>query len=103
MATSESEARPVPITVALERVGAQAEGADFAGAFPFLDQAQIEKLRRYGAEETVEAGLVLFREGERGSHFVVVLTGSVEAIAHGGRHPGRDGGRPAHPAQPVAR
>jgi len=84
MTTSESEARPVPITVALERVGAQAEGADFGGAFPFLDEAQIEKLRRYGSEETVEPGVVLFREGERGSDFIVFLTGSVEAIAHYG-------------------
>jgi thioredoxin reductase (NADPH) len=84
MTTSESETRPIPITVALERVGAQAEGADFAGAFPLLDEAQIAKLRRYGAEETVEPGLVLFREGERGSDFVVVLTGSVEAVAHYG-------------------
>ena len=82
--TTTDETRPVPITVALERVGAEAEGADFAGAFPLLDEAQIEKLRRYGVEETVEPGHVLFREGERGSDFVVVLTGSVEAVAHFG-------------------
>src|ERR1700730_3703015 len=75
---------PVPINVALERVGAQSEELDFAGAFPILDEAQRDKLRRYGVEEDVEAGRILFREGERGSDFIVVLSGSVEAIAHFG-------------------
>ena len=70
--------------MALERVGAQAEQDDFAGAFPILDEAQIARLGRYGVEESVPAGFVLFREGERGSDFVVVLTGSVEAVAHFG-------------------
>jgi thioredoxin reductase (NADPH) len=71
----------VPITVALGRVGAQAEEEDFAGAFPLLDEAQIAKLSRYGVEESVPAGHVFFREGERGSDFVLVLTGMVEAVA----------------------
>jgi thioredoxin reductase (NADPH) len=79
-----ADSSPVPIKVALERVGAQSEELDFAGAFPILDGAQIAKLRRYGVEEDVEAGHVLFREGERGSDFIVVLSGSVEAIAHFG-------------------
>ncbi|HEX9566625.1 MAG TPA: cyclic nucleotide-binding domain-containing protein, partial [Thermoplasmata archaeon] len=78
------ETQPVPITVALERVGAKAEEQDFAGAFPILDDAQVAKLSRYGIEESVPAGLVLFREGERGSDFVVVLSGNVEAVAHFG-------------------
>src|SRR5712692_5993830 len=79
-----AEAPPVPITVALGRVGAQAEEQDFAGAFPILDEAQIAKLGRYGVEESVPAGHVFFREGERGSDFVLVLTGVVEAVAHFG-------------------
>jgi len=78
------EPKPVPINVALERVGAKAEEEDFAGAFPILDEAQVAKLRRYGVEEDVPAGFVLFREGQRGSDFVVVLSGSVEAVAHFG-------------------
>jgi thioredoxin reductase (NADPH) len=78
------DVQPVPITVALERVGAKAEEEDFAGAFPILDDAQVAKLSRYGIEESVPAGLVLFREGERGSDFVVVLSGNVEAVAHFG-------------------
>jgi len=78
------EPKPVPIKVALERVGAKAEEEDFAGAFPILDEAQVAKLRRYGVEEDVPAGFVLFREGQRGSDFVVVLSGSVEAVAHFG-------------------
>ncbi len=78
------EPKPVPINVALERVGAKAEEEDFAGAFPILDEAQVAKLRRYGVEEDVAAGFVLFKEGQRGSDFVVVLSGSVEAVAHFG-------------------
>src|SRR6202048_5103297 len=78
------EPRPVPIDVALERVGAPDGGADYAGAFPTLDDAQIAKLGSYGVEETVQPGLVLFREGQRGSDFVLVLSGSVEATAHYG-------------------
>ena len=70
--------------MALGRVGAQAEEEDFAGAFPTLDEVQIAKLGRYGVEETVPAGHVFFREGERGSNFVLVLTGTVEAVAHFG-------------------
>jgi thioredoxin reductase (NADPH) len=79
-----TESAPVPITVALGRVGAQAEEEDFAGAFPILDEAQIAKLGRYGIEESVPAGHVFFREGERGSDFVLVLTGRVDAVAHFG-------------------
>jgi thioredoxin reductase (NADPH) len=78
------EPKPVPINVALERVGAKAEEEDFAGAFPILDDTQVAKLTRYGVEESIPAGLVLFREGERGTDFVVVLSGSVEAVAHFG-------------------
>jgi thioredoxin reductase (NADPH) len=70
--------------VALGRVGAQAEEEDFAGAFPILDEVQVAKLGRYGVEESVPAGHVFFREGERGSDFVLVLTGTVEAVAHFG-------------------
>ena len=79
-----TEGQPVPIRVALERVGAQAEQEDFAGAFPILDDAQIGRLRRYGVEESVPAGFIFFREGERGTDFIVVLSGSVEAVAHFG-------------------
>ena len=66
--------------MALGRVGAQAEEEDFAGAFPILDEAQTAKLGRYGVEESVPAGHVFFREGERGSDFVLVLTGTVERL-----------------------
>ena len=65
-------------------MGAAPEGADYAGAFPTLDSAQIASLSRYGHEEAVKPGHVLFREGERGSDFVVVLKGRVEAVAHFG-------------------
>jgi hypothetical protein len=37
--------RPVPIAVALERVGAKAEEEDFAGAFPVLDRSSESRQR----------------------------------------------------------
>jgi len=83
---SESGARPpVPIEVALERIGAgQAAAAEFAGAFPFLDEGQIAKLRAYGTESKVAPGQVLFREGDSDPDLTVVVDGEIEAVAHYG-------------------
>jgi thioredoxin reductase (NADPH) len=77
--------RPVPIEVALERIGAgQAAASEFAGAFPFLDEGQIAKLRTYGTERQVEAGEVLFREGDSDPDLMVIVEGEIEAVAHYG-------------------
>lgn len=76
---------PHSISVALSRVGARdTDAADFAGAFPVLDEAQIGKLRPFGREAAVAQGDVLFREGQRDVDCVVVLSGELEAVAHYG-------------------
>ncbi len=41
----------------------------------------VNRLRRYGREETVQAGTALFRRGERDAELFVVLTGKIEVIA----------------------
>ncbi|HEX8299088.1 MAG TPA: FAD-dependent oxidoreductase, partial [Rubricoccaceae bacterium] len=47
-------------------------------AFPTLTPAQTERLRAVGAEEAVQAGDVLFREGDAGFDYFVVLDGEVQ-------------------------
>ena len=77
--------QPDSIAIALARVGArEVDAAEYAGAFPILDEAQIAKLRSRGLEATVAAGDVLFREGDINVDFVVVLDGQVQAVAHYG-------------------
>ena len=42
----QGERRPEAISVALQRVGGrESDGAEFADAFPILDEAQLAKLR----------------------------------------------------------
>src|SRR5579864_890320 len=80
---------PDSISTALTRVGARdADAAEFAGAFPFLDAGQMARLLPFGREQQVGTGQVLFTEGERNSDFIVVLKGELEAVAHYG--PGGD-------------
>jgi thioredoxin reductase (NADPH) len=83
--TDDRSRAPDSIAVALTRVGVRdADGAEFAGAFPTLDEAQIDTLRPFGSEAGVTHGEVLFREGERETDCVVVLSGELEAVAHYG-------------------
>ena len=84
MADSTTRA-PDSISVALSRVGArEADSAEFAGAFPFLDEAQMAKLRPLGREERVPEGQVLFTEGQLNADCIVVLAGELTAVAHYG-------------------
>jgi hypothetical protein len=50
-----------------------------AGSDPYLsppvDAEQLALLHRYGQERPTTAGQVLFREGDRGYDFIVVLSG----------------------------
>jgi hypothetical protein len=49
---------PDSISVALSRVGArEADAAEFAGAFPILDQAQLAKLKPFAKEVDVHERL----------------------------------------------
>jgi thioredoxin reductase (NADPH) len=76
---------PVPIEVALDRMGAgAAAAAEFAGAFPVFDDGQVAKLRPYGEEAQVEAQHVFFREGDADPDLILVLEGEVQAVAHYG-------------------
>src|SRR5215470_7069164 len=49
---------------------------------PPLDAEQLALLSRYGQERPTTAGQVLFREGDRGYDFIVVLSGAVSVIDH---------------------
>ncbi|MFE1598978.1 FAD-dependent oxidoreductase [Methylobacterium sp. ID0610] len=54
-----------------------------AQTFPHLDAAVIARIRAYGAEETIPAGRFLYRRGDRGADFFVVLDGEVETFDEG--------------------
>src|SRR5215469_500953 len=49
---------------------------------PPLNAEQLALLSRYGQERPTTAGQVLFREGDRGYDFIVVLSGAVSVIDH---------------------
>ena len=53
-------------------------------AFPILSPDEIDRLRPFGTEETVEAGQVLFAEGDRGFDFFLILAGTVEITEQSG-------------------
>jgi thioredoxin reductase (NADPH) len=48
--------------------------------FPRLDQAQIERISRCGQRRRVEAGEILFDQGERNTRFFVVASGALEVV-----------------------
>jgi CRP-like cAMP-binding protein len=56
------------------------ETPDRYGAFPRLDDAQLELLARYGNRRTWQPGQTLFREGDPGYDFQVVLSGRVAVV-----------------------
>ena len=51
-------------------------------AFPILTPRQLEQLTARGHPRTVRAGEILFREGDRGIGFFVVLEGAIEIVVH---------------------
>jgi thioredoxin reductase (NADPH) len=51
-----------------------------AGRGPVLDAAQLEVLRRYGGEQDVAAGDVLFADGDVTYDLIVVLDGQVQIV-----------------------
>ena len=48
--------------------------------FPRLTEAQLERMARYGTRRTVRDGEVLFRQGDEGIHFYVVLSGELDIL-----------------------
>jgi thioredoxin reductase (NADPH) len=49
---------------------------------PPLEERHLALLRRWGQERPTVAGQVLFREGDRASEFLVVLSGAVRVVDH---------------------
>ncbi len=47
-------------------------------AFPKLTDDMVERLRGYASEETIPAGVTLFRQGARQVDMFVVLEGEIE-------------------------
>src|SRR6202043_2495608 len=54
------------------------------GSRPMLSQVQLSVLRRYGTEQAVDQGTVLFADGDGTYDLIVVLEGEVEIIEHYG-------------------
>jgi thioredoxin reductase (NADPH) len=59
-----------------------AETPDPYGAYPRLSPEQIEPLEAQGTRRATSAGEVIFRAGDRGYDFVVVLQGRVAMVEH---------------------
>src|SRR3954469_19831673 len=49
-------------------------------AFPHLSRSHIDALRRWGHARSIAPGDVLFKEGDRGFSFYVVLEGAIEIV-----------------------
>ena len=56
-----------------------------AGRSPALDAAQLEVLRRYGSEQDMAAGDVLFADGDETYDLIVVLAGEVRIVERYGQ------------------
>jgi thioredoxin reductase (NADPH) len=65
--------------------GAPASRQAQAGRGPVLDEAQLEVLRRYGSEDDMAPGDVLFADGDVTYDLIVVLDGRVQIVQHFGR------------------
>ena len=73
------------------RIGAgEPETPDRDGAFPRLDENQLELMRSHGRLRPVEPGEVLFAEGDEGSDFFVLESGVRDD------RPGLRQGKPGH-------
>ncbi|MGZ6078153.1 MAG: FAD-dependent oxidoreductase [Myxococcaceae bacterium] len=51
-----------------------------AQMFPRLTEAQLERVVHYGTRRPVGAGEVLFRQGDEGVHFYIVLQGALDIV-----------------------
>ncbi len=51
-----------------------------AQMFPRLTEAQLERVVHYGTRRQVGAGEVLFRQGDEGVHFYIVLQGALDIV-----------------------
>ncbi|MDT4904268.1 MAG: thioredoxin reductase, partial [Pseudonocardiales bacterium] len=63
------------------------ETADLHGAYPRLSDAQIQSLERFGERRPTRRGEILIREGERSTHFFVLLSGQAIVLSGYPRDP----------------
>ena len=49
-----------------------------SAAFPILNEAQVDVLKTYGQTKRVDAGDVLFEEGDDSYTFIIILSGEIE-------------------------
>ena len=48
--------------------------------FPVLTEAQLQRIAHYGTRRAVRDGEILFRHGDEGVHFFVVLSGELDVV-----------------------
>ena len=48
--------------------------------FPRLTEAQLERIAHFGTRRTVRDGEILFRQGDEGVHFFVILQGELDIV-----------------------
>lgn len=53
-----------------------------AQTFPVLPQSMVERMARFGEEETLPDGSYAFRRGERSVDFFLVLNGAIDILEH---------------------
>ncbi|USX53786.1 cyclic nucleotide-binding domain-containing thioredoxin-disulfide reductase [Lentzea sp. HUAS12] len=59
------------------------ETPDENGAFPRLDDDQIDQFARYGTRRATQEDEVLYAEGDRNHDFFVIVSGLVQVLEHG--------------------
>ncbi|MFC3897146.1 FAD-dependent oxidoreductase [Lentzea rhizosphaerae] len=59
------------------------ETPDENGAFPRLDDDQIDQVARHGTRRPTREGEVLYAEGDRSHDFFVIVSGVVQVLEHG--------------------
>ncbi len=48
--------------------------------FPTLTESQLQRIAHYGTRRAVQDGEILFRQGDEGAHFYVVLSGELDVV-----------------------
>jgi thioredoxin reductase (NADPH) len=48
--------------------------------FPTLTEAQLQRISRHGTRRTVKDGEILFKQGDEGAHFFVIVRGELDVV-----------------------
>ena len=54
--------------------------SDGSRSSPVLTDAQLQRIEHYGTRRAVRDGKILFRQGDEGVHFFVVLSGELDVV-----------------------